>query len=326
MPQPVVRKASQRRPSSSSWTPRVADDEGTLWDQAVEAFLAEGRRKNLSAATLENYRWYIAGVRVQTYLRDHGIDSPAEFDATHLRTMEGEFLAAGLSARSVDTLHGVMKTFLRFCLGEGYGGDEKALSVKGPKLEQREPETFTDREIATLRAHLAKRPRDLMLIDLMLASGLRLQEVANLTLDDITESPLGGLVRVRQGKGKKDRHVPLDTPAARLTPRLTHYVARVRPKDTKQTALFLTHRKDDGDYLPLTASAIQTLTKRIGSETGVHLNPHKFRHTFATRSLAAGVDVIALQKALGHTTLAMVSKYVHFQSDDLLRAWSQRRD
>jgi integrase/recombinase XerC len=59
---------------------------------------------------------------------------------------------------------------------------------------------------------------------------------------------------------------------------------------------------------------------------GIHVNPHKFRHTFATRALSAGVNVMALQKALGHTTLAMVSRYVHYQADDVLDAWKQRRD
>jgi integrase/recombinase XerC len=66
--------------------------------------------------------------------------------------------------------------------------------------------------------------------------------------------------------------------------------------------------------------------KRLTADTGVHVNPHKFRHTFATRALGAGVDVMALQRALGHTTLAMVSRYVHYQKDDLLDAWRQRRD
>jgi integrase len=49
-------------------------------------------------------------------------------------------------------------------------------------------------------------------------------------------------------------------------------------------------------------------------------------HTFATRALSAGVDVMALQRALGHTTLAMVSRHAHYQRDDLLEAWRRRRD
>jgi integrase len=66
--------------------------------------------------------------------------------------------------------------------------------------------------------------------------------------------------------------------------------------------------------------------KRLSTETDVHVNPHKFRHTFATRALSAGVDVMALRKALAHTTLIMVGRYVHYQKDDLLDAWRHRRD
>jgi integrase len=68
------------------------------------------------------------------------------------------------------------------------------------------------------------------------------------------------------------------------------------------------------------------LFKRISRESGVHVNPHQLRHTFAIRALSAGVDVMALQKALGHTTLAMVSRHVHYQRDDLLAAWQAGRD
>jgi hypothetical protein len=55
------------------------------------------------------------------------------------------------------------------------------------------------------------------------------------------------------------------------------------------------------------------MVRRLGKASGMHAHPHKFRHTFATRSLAAGVDVMALQRVLGHTTLTMVARYVHYQ-------------
>ena len=68
------------------------------------------------------------------------------------------------------------------------------------------------------------------------------------------------------------------------------------------------------------------LLRRIGQETGIHVHAHKFRHTFATRALAAGVDSLVLQRALGHSTLATVNRYVHFQARDLLDAWRARND
>jgi integrase/recombinase XerD len=71
---------------------------------------------------------------------------------------------------------------------------------------------------------------------------------------------------------------------------------------------------------------VQLVMRRISMETGIRVHPHKFRHTFATRALSAGVDVMALQRVLGHTTLAMVSRYVHYQKADLIEAWKRRTD
>jgi len=170
------------------------------------------------------------------------------------------------------------------------------------------------------------RPRDEVLLRFLLRTGLRLSEASAVNLDDIVDSPEGSYVRVRQGKGRKDRIVPLDSPSDNLSARLRRYVAQFRPRDTYEQALFLSSRKHRGRYRRLTPSGIQVLCQRLSEDTGIHVNPHKFRHTFATRSLSAGVDVMALQKALGHTTLAMVSRYVHYQKEDLLQAWKARRD
>jgi integrase/recombinase XerD len=261
------------------------------------------------------------------YRHQHKIVSPGDLTAEKVRGFETELLEAGLRPSSIDSFHRHVKNFIGYCLREGDGGDEAVLRVEGPRLEKHEPETFTTDEDKTLRAALNDRPRDLMLVELMLATGLRLREVANLTVDDVMDSPQGSYLRVRQGKGGKDRAVPLDTPKDKLSARLRRYIDKVRPRVTAERALFVTARRGPtSDVEPLSADAIQTLFKRLSNETGVHVNPHKFRHTYATRALSAGVDVMALQKALGHTTLAMVSRYVHYQRDDLLDAWRHRRD
>lgn len=252
--------------------------------------------------------------------------STADLTAERLKAFETELLDAGLAARSVMGYHRVLKTFAAYCAREGYVVDDRVLQVDGPKQEQREPEVFSQADERTL-LEAAETDRDHLLIEFMLATGLRLREVAAATVDDVVESPSGAYLRVRQGKGRKDRIVPLDTSRRRLSRKLLRYVERSRPRDSDIRALFLSTRGGrHGTGAPLTARGIQIVLYRLGQATGLHVHPHKFRHTFATRALSAGVDVMALQRALGHTTLAMVSRYVHYQKDDLLEAWRLRRD
>jgi site-specific recombinase XerD len=331
MPQPAVKRAAHR---DAKVIPLRKS--ATEWEQALAAFLTEKRRKNLSPSTLENYEWYLKGARMTAFVKDHAITSPAQMDAAMLSAFEAELSAVKptveggkkLSASTIHTFHRVLQNFLGFCRRSDYGGDAKVREVEAPKLEQREPETFSDKDIETIREALKDRPRDLMMADLLLATGLRLQEICNLTLDDFIDPSDGrALIRVRQGKGRKDRYVPMDTPKNRLSDQLRRYIAKDRPKGPA-TALFLSTRADSrgGEPQPLSPNGIQIMFKRLSRETGIHVNPHKWRHSFATRSLSAGVDVMALQKALGHTTLQMVSKYVHYQTDDLIAAWGKRRD
>jgi integrase/recombinase XerD len=297
------------------------------WEEAVDAFLFEGRRSNLSASTLTNYRAYLAGPRVVEFRKDYGVASPADMTAEKLKRFEVELQDAGLAPGTVVTFHRVLKNFASFCIRNGYAQDRQILEVRAPKQPKEEPDSFTmDEEKRLLAA--AKTPRDRMILDFMLRTGLRLAEVCNITLDDIVDAPGGAYVRVRQGKGRKDRVVPLDTPGHKVSSKLRQYIARERPRETDSHNLFLSTRRAGrrGHYTPITTHGLQVLIRRLGEETGIQAHPHKFRHTFATRSLSAGVDVMALQRALGHTTLAMVSRYVHYQKDDLLNAWKARRD
>ena len=207
------------------------------------------------------------------------------------------------------------------------GVPEEALAAPAPRQPQVEPETFSEEEERRL-IQAAQSDRDRFLIEFMMRTGLRLTEVTNVTLDDIIDGPDGAYLRVRQGKGAKDRIVPLDTKTARFSRRLGSYIRNTRPASTQYRHLFLSSRTDpkSKDHKPLKPSAIKTLMKRISEETGIHAHPHKFRHTFATRALRAGVDSLVLQRALGHTTLAMVNRYVHYQPTDMLDAWRARQD
>jgi len=318
MPQAPVRRRRERPPA-----PARQGRGGISWEAAVAAFIADGKRRNLAPATVETYQAILTNQRTSQFRLDHQVERAADLTPDVLKAFEGELLEAGLTPRSVIGYHRVLKTFAAFCIREGFGGSEAVLQVKAPKQEQKEPQAFTPAEEKRL-LEAAESERDRLLVEFMLRTGLRLQEIASVTIDDIVESPEGAYVRV---KGKKDRIVPLDTGKTKLSTKLLRYAARSRDKDSEQRALFLSTRGGNaGTGGPLTLRGIQIVLTRLGHATGIHVHPHKFRHTFATRALSAGVDVMALQRALGHTTLAMVSRYVHYQRDDLLEAWRRRRD
>ena len=150
------------------------------------------------------------------------------------------------------------------------------------------------------------------LITLLLDTGLRVSELADLRLDDVIAD---GFLRVR-GKGNKERLVPLGSVSHR---RLTEYVSRDRPRPI---AAFVDHLFLARDGRPMTAVAVKHAFRRIGARAGlagVRTNPHTFRHTFAKLYLVNGGDLFSLQRILGHTTLDMVRRYVDLDAGDVKR-------
>jgi integrase len=177
-------------------------------------------------ATLSVYRSALLGPRTQTFLDDQAIATIGEFTAAHLQIYEEELRQAGLSVATVHQYHRVLKTFLGFCERQDFPVDTRVAEVEGPKLAQVEPSTFTVEEERRLVAGARSR-RDKVLVEFMLKTGLRLSEVICVEVDDIVDlGDRGAYIKVRQGKGRKDRHVPLD---ASMYRRLPLYVDRHRP-------------------------------------------------------------------------------------------------
>ena len=287
------------------------------WEGAVDDYLDDCRRRNHTPATLGVYAAALRGPRMAVFVADHDIRGLHDFSAERLRGLELELLDAGLSANTVHQYHRTLKTFLLWCRGQGYPVDARTAAVKGPRRAETEPATYTRDEIRRLLA-AARHPRDRFLIEFFLATGLRLSEVTAVELDDIVELPgRGACIRVRQGKGRKDRLVPLD---ADFSKRLKAYIAKEHREGSPR--LFTSLR---GASVALDREAVKSILDRVGAGAGVHCHAHKFRHTFASRAIADGVDPLTLQRVLGHTTLEMVSRYVHYSAADLLEAWGTRR-
>jgi site-specific recombinase XerD len=143
-------------------------------------------------------------------------------------------------------------------------------------------------------------------------AGLRVSEVCQLKAKDILTSQM--LIRVAQGKGRKDRYVPL---AERLLEELRKYWRAYRPTEW----LF--------PSFPDTTRPVSAISVRNAFERAVRLaglpnlhGIHSLRHSFATHSLEAGVNVVTLQRLLGHTNLSTTSKYLHLRPEHLAKTQS----
>ena len=159
--------------------------------------------------------------------------------------------------------------------------------------------------------------RDVAMLELLYATGIRVGELASLDVDDVDRER--NVVRVL-GKGRKERTVPFGHPAARA---LDRWLESGRPLLLAQeagAALFVGTRGRRIDQ-----RAVRTLVhRRIAEVPGApDIGPHGLRHTAATHLLEGGADLRSVQELLGHASLATTQLYTHVTTDRLRRAYRQ---
>jgi integrase len=152
--------------------------------------------------------------------------------------------------------------------------------------------------------------RDLAIVGLMLLQGLRSAEVMALNRDDVLLSE--GQLRVR-GKGNKLRFLPL---APETTQLLDHYLRLERP-DPCSAALFVV-LKGLARGQRMTPAGLRSLFRHHRHTTGIRLaNPHRFRHTFASDMVRAGISLPALMHLMGHADIQTTLHYVQVSPQDI---------
>ncbi|MEO8214966.1 MAG: tyrosine-type recombinase/integrase, partial [Myxococcales bacterium] len=171
----------------------------------------------------------------------------------------------------------------------------------------------------------AERLRDEALFEVMYGAGLRVSEACNLDLPDIESSGGGSHVKVRQGKGRKDRVVPIGGKAVAALeaywPVRQGWLAdggAKRPAGDR-AAIFLTRRARR-----LGPRAVRRLLSRRELATAVPaVSPHALRHSFATHLLGEGADLRSIQEMLGHASLRTTQRYAHVNIDHLMAVYDK---
>ena len=171
--------------------------------------------------------------------------------------------------------------------------------IRCPKLPRKLPVVLSPDEVTRVFAAVASLKHRALLMAAY-SAGLRVSEVASLRVDDIASQRL--VLRVRQGKGRKDRYVML---SPRLLAMLRQYWKAARPTDW----LF----PGDVPGRPLTEASVQRACARAAREAGLgkHVTVHTLRHSFATHLLESGTDIRTIQILLGHRKLETTAIYTH---------------
>lgn len=154
-----------------------------------------------------------------------------------------------------------------------------------------------------------RRDRDVAVLEMLYATGLRVSELASLDLDAVDRD--ARTVRVL-GKGGKERMVPYGVPAARA---LDAYLGR---RTAARGPVFVNHRGGR-----LSVRSIHTIVRRAARAAGVthRVTPHTLRHSFATHLLDRGADLRVIQELLGHSRLSTTQRYTHVSTTQLLKTY-----
>lgn len=188
---------------------------------------------------------------------------------------------------------------LRFLYGVTLDRKDVIPRIPYPKHETKLPVVLSREEVGRLLGAVANLKHRTVLMTLY-GAGLRLSEALTLTVPDVDSGRM--VLRIQQGKGRKDRYVDL---AETLLLALRAYWTLYRPA----RYLFPGRSRDQ----PLTASAIQKVCTRARRAAGLQkaVSPHTLRHCYATHLLEAGKDLRTIQMRLGHQALTTTARYLH---------------
>lgn len=222
----------------------------------------------------------------------------------------------GLAAATIARKLAAIKAFYRFMTVEGYMDANPAEVVEAGTKGIKLPRVLSEDEVVRLLNQpditTAEGFRDRTMLEVLYATGMRVSELINLTLERVD---LNMKYIIAFGKGSKERIVPLGSVAAEF---LQHYLEKVRPKLThagrNSSIVFLAFGGHE-----LTRQRFWQIIRAYGRKANINkaLTPHILRHSFATHLLDNGADLRSVQELLGHSDISTTQIYTHLTNKRL---------
>lgn len=227
-----------------------------------------------------------------------------------------------LKKKSIARKLSSLRTFYRYLEREGMVDVNPFESIETPKADKVLPKVLYKNEIDNLFNSIdtsnAIGKRDMLIMELLYGSGLRVSELCSLEESDIDYA--NEMIKVF-GKGHKERYVPINH---HIIDALRSYVEVARPElilknELKNNPFLLVNHRGG----PLTTRGVRVILNNIIDRASehTHIHPHMLRHTFATHLLDGGADLRSVQEMLGHANLSSTQIYTHVSKEQLKQSY-----
>jgi integrase/recombinase XerD len=206
-----------------------------------------------------------------------------------------------------------IKSFYNYLTSQKIVDENPSVDIDSPKVKKRLPQPLSLSDVERLLAAPAggqspKNLRDLTLLNILYATGMRVTEVVSIQLEDVAPDRSTLSSPTRQGEA---REIPLDEDTKAL---VSGYLAEGRPqlaKNSRERALFLNHRGEK-----LTRQGLWLIIKGYARQAGLNteVTPHTLRHSFAVHRLSKGAKLEDIQRLLGHANISTTQIYAQLES------------
>jgi integrase/recombinase XerC len=284
--------------------------------QSLELFMTALRGQNYSGKTLRAYgddlRQFLGWVERNRV----DWETPKRFSRVDVEGFMNYLAGQQMSGVTRVRKLAAIRKFFTFMEENHIMAGNPAHTVKGARREEKEPGILYKEQYKALLYEASDNVRDYAIIMTFLQTGIRLSELVNLRVEDIDFEHR--ILTVRQGKGKKDRHIPLVDEAAKALRNYLRY---------RNTELIL---DDDIFFLAkngtsLNVSSVKYIVAKYVKKAGIRkkVSVHTLRHTFGAHKADKHMGIAVLQELMGHKKKETTLKYIHLAKTNLRAEMAQ---
>ena len=267
--------------------------------KTIKSFLQDLEIKGRSPNTIYNYQLQLRTFYswCQQTATDFLTLRPSQ--AKHYRDA---LYSSGLSGKTINTMIGTLRTFYEYLMEEERIPGNPILKNLRVREKPRFPTPLTDEEKPIILSILEEKEIHIKLaFKTMLATGLRVGEVASLTKKDVKIEDKRMVLFIKNAKGGKPRKAPV-----------------VDPDTAQELYEYLKDLPEGDPIFRVSKRTLQDHARRIQKRTGIHFYVHRLRHTFATELLARDTRLDVIQRVMGHADISTTRKYAETLNQDIL--------